>query len=153
MDERTKKQKELVETLGQIYEKEGFPPIAGRILGLLIVSDKEKFTFDEIIEELQISKGSASTAIRMLELQNGIEYITLPGDRKRYFRLKKADRFSLVDEYKSKLERSQSYLQMVLDLKADKHSDNAEFIRDMIGILSFFKNKFDELKHEYLSRN
>ena len=69
-EERLKKQKELVEEIGRHFDKEGLQPIAGRIVGLLMVMDKEQFTFEEITEELQISKSSASTALKNLEIMN-----------------------------------------------------------------------------------
>jgi DNA-binding transcriptional regulator GbsR (MarR family) len=146
---RTEKQKELVETMGRAFEKDGFQPIAGRIIGLLIVTDKEELTFDEIVEELQISKGSASTVIRMLELRNAIEYVTRPGDRKRYFRIKKMNRFNLIDEYSAKLNETRNYLQKAYELKADKNSENAIFIHDLIGMMNFMMDRFQFLKQEY----
>lgn len=145
-EERIKQQKILVEAMGRLYDKEGFQPISGRILGLLMVMDKEQFTFDEIVEELNISKSSASNALRILEIRDLIEYITLPGDRKRYFQIKKPDKFSLIDEFKSKLEKTIEYLQSIVNLKADKTSGNALFIENMIDITSFFLEKFEELK-------
>jgi len=151
-EERIKRQKELVETMGRVYEKEGFQPIAGRILGLLIIMDKEQFTFDEIVEELQISKGSASNALRILEIREFIEYITKPGDRKRYFQLRKLDKFALVDEHLFKLKSACDYLQAVMELKANKDSENALFVKNVVDILNFFLDKFEELKKEYLTR-
>jgi len=151
-EERIKRQKELVETMGRVYEKEGFQPIAGRILGLLIIMDKVQFTFDEIVEELQISKSSASNALRLLEIREFIEYITRPGDRKRYFQLRKLDKFALVDEHLFKLKSARDYLQAVMELKANKDSENALFINNVVDILNFFLDKFEEFKKEYLTR-
>ncbi len=148
-EERIRKQKELVEALGRYYEKEGFQLTAGRILGLLIVMDKEQFTFGEIVEELRISKSSASNAIKMLEIRDIIEYMTLAGDRKRYFRIKKQDRFSLMDAHKSKLQGTRDYLQAAFDLKANKVSENAQFLKERINMLDYFLDKFEELKKEY----
>lgn len=86
----------MVETLGRINEHDGMQPVAGRIYALLMVMDKENFTFDEIVEELNISKSSASIAIKMLQIRGLIEYFTLPGDRKRYFRIKRHEPFKLL---------------------------------------------------------
>jgi DNA-binding transcriptional regulator GbsR (MarR family) len=148
-EDRKRRQKEMVEIAGRFYDKKGLQPIAGRILGLLTVMDKEQFTFDEIVEELNISKSSASNALRLLEMSNSIEYITLPGDRKRYFQLKKSDKFALIDEYRNTISGTHDYLKMILELKADKHSANAIFIENLIDMLKFFLDKFDELKKEY----
>lgn len=150
-EERIRKQKSLVEYVGRLFEKEGLQPIAGRIMGLLTIMDKEQFTFDEIVEELQISKGSASNAIKMLEFRNIIEYITIAGDRKRYFLIKKLDKFALIDEHKNKLQGIRDYFQTALDLKADKKSENALFLEDLIDMLNFFLDKFQDLKKEYLA--
>src|SRR6056297_152989 len=97
-EERIQKQREVVETMGRFYEEEGLQPAAGRILALLMVMDKERFTFEEIIEELQISKSTASVALQILQTRGDVDYVTLPGDRKRYFELKKKDVLSLIDD-------------------------------------------------------
>jgi len=151
-EERIKQQKELIEFIGCQYDKEGFQPIAGRILGLLTIMDKEQYTFDEIIEELKISKSSASNALRTLELQGFIEYVTVPGDRKRYFQIKSLDRFSLIDEHRNKLNRSLQFLKKAYDLKADKNSRNALSLSHFIDILNFFLEKIEEFKKDYESR-
>ncbi len=152
-EERIKRQKEMVELAGRFYDKKGMQPIAGRIIGLLTVMDKEQYTFDEIVEELQISKSSASNALRLLEASDTIEYITLPGDRKRYFQLKKRDKFAMIDEHQQALTVSRDYLREVLTLKADKHAENARLIGNIIEMLDFFLNKFDELKKEFRLKN
>jgi DNA-binding transcriptional regulator GbsR (MarR family) len=148
-EERIKKQKELVERIGQTYAKKGMSHTTGRILGLLTIMDKEQYTFDEIVEELQISKASASNSLRMLEMKNVIQYNTVPGDRKRYFRIRKQERFALIDEHTNNMKETRDFLQTVLDLKANKDSDNAVLLVNFIDMLDFFLSRFDELKKEY----
>jgi len=148
-EERIRKQKELVEALGRYYEKEGFQPTAGRILGLLIVMDKERFTFDEIVEELRISKSSASNSLKMLEIRDFIEYLTLAGDRKRYFRIKIHDSFFLMEVHKIKMQGARDYFQSAFDLKANKESENARLLKDRIHMLNYFLEKFEEFKKDY----
>jgi DNA-binding transcriptional regulator GbsR (MarR family) len=151
-EERIRKQKELVESMGRFYEKEGLQPIAGRIMGLLTIMDKEHFTFDEIVEELQISKSSASNALKLLEIWDVVEYFTLTGDRKRYFQIRKLDKFTLIDEYKKKLSTYRDFLQSTLDLKANRKSENAMFVHDLLDMLNFFLDRFHELKIDYINR-
>jgi DNA-binding transcriptional regulator GbsR (MarR family) len=150
-EERIKRQRELVEAAGRYYDKKGFQPTAGRVIGLLTVMDKEQFTFDEIVEELQISKSAASNALSILEISNIVEYNTIPGDRKRYFQIKKLDKFSLIDEHRILLLETRDFLKKVFDLKADKNSENALFINHLIDMLDFFLAKFEELKKEYMT--
>ena len=98
--ERIQKQKELIERIGRNNERDGFQPVTARILGLLMVMDKEEYTFDEIVDEMQISKSSASNALKNLELRGVLEYVTYPGDRKRYFRFVSANISDMIDEAK-----------------------------------------------------
>ncbi|MBN2166971.1 MAG: hypothetical protein JW717_11890 [Marinilabiliaceae bacterium] len=146
-EERIKKQKELVEIIGIHFDKEGFQPIAGRILGLLMVMDKEQYSFDEIVEELQISKSSASNALKILELKNSIEYITIPGDRKRYFQLKKLDVDQVIEDHKKKIEETLIFLEKIISLKADKNSSNSVFISKMVHLMSDMLIRLDESKY------
>ena len=57
---------QLVERFGLRFEEDGLPRIAGRMLGLLMVSAEPR-SLDELAEELQASKTSASTNARLLE--------------------------------------------------------------------------------------
>lgn len=143
----------MVETIGRLYEKKGFGLITGKIIGLLTVMDKEKFTFDEIVEELHISKSTASSSLRILDALNMIEYIKISGDRKRYFQLKLQDKFAIIEEHSTMLRTSRDIFQSILELKADKNSGTAVFMRDVMNLISVFLDKFDELKAEYLKKD
>jgi len=151
-EERIAKQRLLIEELGRYFDKEGHQPIAGRILGLMMVMDKEMFTFEEITEELQISKSSASNTLRNLEIRGNIEYITLPGDRKRYFRIRVPDSFSLLDEFARKMVLFKEMSTRIYELKGDKNSRNAVFLTEMISTIDFFLNNIAVLKEQYAKR-
>src|ERR1039457_1717695 len=81
------KQKELIERIGIFFEHQGLPPAVARICGLLLISDRLELTFEEIYTTLNISKSAASNAINLLLNTHKVEYITKPGDRKRYFKM------------------------------------------------------------------
>ena len=151
-EERIQKQRQLVETIGRYYEEEGLQPTAGRVLGLLMVMDKERFTFDEIIEELNISKSSASIALRILQTRGEVDYITMPGDKKRYFELKKRDSLSMIDEFENKLKKSHAAFQEIIDLKADSNSPNSIFFKQIIDMMDFFIDRIEHLKKEFLNK-
>lgn len=147
--ERIRKQKELVEEIGRHFDKEGFQPIAGRIQALLMVMDKEQFTFDEIVEELQISKSSASNALKNLEIRGNIEYVTMTGDRKRYFRIKKMNQINFIEELENKMKKLNQMLEYIIELKADKNSGNSIFFKEMISMTNFAMETFLKVKNNY----
>lgn len=82
----TDKQRDLIERIGVLHDRIGFPPATSRVLGLLLVTREPELTFDQIRETLGLSKSSTSSALNLLLQVGSIEYLTRPGDRKRYFR-------------------------------------------------------------------
>jgi predicted transcriptional regulator len=88
MSELTDSKLRLIEELGVLHEGSGMQPAASRIMALLLVSDKTELTFEEIYENLNLSKSAASNALNFLLSTERIEYITRPGERRRYFRAK-----------------------------------------------------------------
>ena len=79
---------EFIEKIGVIAQSEGLPRIAGRVLAMLLY-DGEKVSFGQLADALQVSRGSISSGVRMLESQQLIEsYWNTEGVRaRRYFRL------------------------------------------------------------------
>jgi DNA-binding transcriptional regulator GbsR (MarR family) len=83
-DTRTSATDEFVERLAVAMEADGLPRIAGRIFGLLLLSE-EPLSLDTIAERIGASKASASVNTRLLEHRGLIEQIGLPGDRRDYY--------------------------------------------------------------------
>lgn len=147
--ERVAKQKELIEHIGRQNEREGFQPVSARILGLLMVMDKEEYTFEEIVEEMQISKSSASTALKNLEIRGIIEYITYPGDRKRYFRFFSGEIDGMINEMENNMKKKLAVINQIIELKKDQNSRNATFLRNVLKGMEFFIKNLDELRIAY----
>ena len=147
--ERIKKQRELIERIGRNNERDGFQPVTARILGLLMVMDKEEYTFDEIVDEMQISKSSASTALRNLELRGVIEYVTYPGDRKRYFRFVSGDINEIIAEREKRMQQKLHIMQQIIELKKNPNSRNATILKNVLEGINFFIENLEKLKTEY----
>jgi DNA-binding transcriptional regulator GbsR (MarR family) len=77
---------QFVERMGLMCEREGMPRGAGRLFGLLLVSDRA-YSLDELTDELQASKASVSTNARMLEALGLIERVSSLGDRRDFYRV------------------------------------------------------------------
>lgn len=76
-----------VEEFGLFWEQMGLPRMTGRILGWLLICDPPEQTMTDLTEVLQASKSSISTGTRMLIQFGFIERVSLPGERKDYYRL------------------------------------------------------------------
>ena len=75
---------EFVEKMGLIFQADGMPRIAGRILGLLVFEGRA-FSFAELAETLGVSRGSISTNARILSDKGMIERVGMPADRQDYY--------------------------------------------------------------------
>lgn len=75
---------QFIERLGLFTEQDGFPRIAGRIFGLLLLAP-DAYSLDEIADRLGVSKASVSTDARRLDQLGIIERVSRPGDRRDYY--------------------------------------------------------------------
>lgn len=86
-----KKQLNYIEENGILFERLGMTRMAGRVFGYLIVSDKMEASFDDIRLALKASKGSISGTTKQLVNAGFLQPVSLPGDRKTYYRLNKIE--------------------------------------------------------------
>jgi DNA-binding transcriptional regulator GbsR (MarR family) len=97
----------FVERLGLQVEAEGFPRIAGRMIGYLLLQD-EPSSLDELAEKLQVSKASVSTNARALERLGYVERHSVPGDRRDYYMIVDEPWVQLMasirDQFRSRVE-------------------------------------------------
>jgi DNA-binding transcriptional regulator GbsR (MarR family) len=95
---------DFIEKFGMVAEQDGFPRIAGRMMGFLLLNEGP-FTLDELAEELRISKTSASTNARLLEQHGVIERVIKAGDRRDFYRLAENHWEKMVEVAMKRMER------------------------------------------------
>ena len=88
MPDIKKEREELIEMFGRHFENvHHLPPLGSRIFATLILdSCTRKTTFEDLVEHTGASKSSVSTNLSMLVKLGKINYYTLPGDRKKYYK-------------------------------------------------------------------
>ena len=112
MDQDT--ETEFTETLGLIVQGDGMPRIAGRLLGLFVLHGGP-FSFGELAERLNVSRGSVSTNTRMLEEMGVIERVSRPGDRQDYFRLASDPYLRMIERKHNRSLRAQQSVNRVAE--------------------------------------
>ncbi|MCB1347215.1 MAG: transcriptional regulator [Maritimibacter sp.] len=70
----------FIEQMGLIAQHDGGPRIAGQILGYLLVEGEPR-TLSQMAQALKISKASASTNARMLEVKGAVRRVSPVGQR------------------------------------------------------------------------
>lgn len=143
-------QKHFVEEVGITFEQTGLPRMAGRIFGWLLISDPPNQSTDELAEALLASKGSISTATRLLIRSGFIERLSLPGVRHDYFRLRPdawqhLTRHGLEDEIKM----MRRLAEHGLELLADKTPLTRKWLEEMRDIYAFLEQEFPALMRRF----
>jgi DNA-binding transcriptional regulator GbsR (MarR family) len=83
MDPQTSR---FTDRLAVLFENDGLPPIAGRIFGLLLLSEGA-LSLDELAEDLGVSKASASTNARLLAQLGVVKQVRRTGSRRDFYRM------------------------------------------------------------------
>lgn len=145
----TEYQKELIERLGVAHEKGGLQPAPSRVIALLLVSPETELTFDQIRETLNLSKSAASNAINLLLNVEKLEYITKPGDRKRYFRSKINSWNKDVREQFKSFQRAADLMEEILKQRPPSTPEFNGKLADVVGFIRFINNRLPELYQEW----
>jgi DNA-binding transcriptional regulator GbsR (MarR family) len=81
-------ERHFVEDISLYFEQMGLPRMAGRVLGVLLISDPPAQSLTDLCELLQASKSSISTTTRLLTEMGLIERAVSPLPRQVYFQFK-----------------------------------------------------------------
>lgn len=78
----------FIEDMSLSFEQMGLPRMAGRVLGVLLISDPPEQSTDDLCGVLQASKSSISTTARLLTEIGFIERVPPSVPRRVYYRFK-----------------------------------------------------------------
>ncbi|MBN1447998.1 MAG: MarR family transcriptional regulator [Bacteroidetes bacterium] len=79
------------EMAGTLERAAGLPRMGGRIWAVLLISEEEYLSAEQLMEQVQASRGSVSTMVRTLERIGMVQRVTRRGDRKHYYKAAGAD--------------------------------------------------------------
>lgn len=136
---------DMVEKMGVQAEKDGYPPAAARILSLLLISDPPHQTFEELQQTLSMSKSAVSNGLALLQSRCLIEYFTLNGNRKRYFRIQKTAWY----EFMKTIVRTQrpftiQVIPQALAFRSDRYPETNELLREAKEFTDYMFGKMEE---------
>ncbi|MBU6401287.1 MAG: hypothetical protein KGS61_13305 [Verrucomicrobia bacterium] len=76
----------MVETSGRLYQLLGLPRSTGQIYGLLYFS-VPPLSLDDLVDQLGISKASASMGVRQLLSWGALRQVWVPGQRRDFYEI------------------------------------------------------------------
>jgi len=128
----------------------GAPRMVGRVLGWLLVCEPPEQSAAELAEFLQASKGSISTATRVLLRMGLIERAHVRGER--------FDRFRAMPEaWEDHIWREDQFtaprrvLQVGLDALADEPKERRARLEELDAMYAWWERRLPVLREEYLA--
>jgi len=144
----------MVEKMGVAAEKDGYPPAAARILSLLLIADPPYQTFDELQQTLNLSKSAVSNGLSLLQLRCLVEYFTVTGDRKRYFRIQKTAWY----EFMKTIVRTQrpftiQVIPEALAFRSKKYPETNEILLEAKEFTDYMFGKMEEALNDWENKH
>ncbi|MFI7276259.1 GbsR/MarR family transcriptional regulator [Streptomyces sp. NPDC049879] len=135
--------------VGRFYARQyGFPPMAGRLLGYLLVCDPPQQTIDELGQALLASRSAVTGAVKLLEGYGMAQRTRAAGERSDRVGLDPASRQpqnfdSAVHEEHAALFREG------LALLADAPPERRAPLEEMVALAEFLAGRLPELLREW----
>ena len=142
METRRNIKKELIESIGVIYERAGHTPMAGRVAGLLFLAEPPYKSFDQLVEELSASKSAVSNALNVLLAMGLIDYKTFHGDRKRYFKINVTGLDSILKKEIDNIRNLSELLNKVINNRSNQDQEFNAGIKKFICLLDIFYEEY-----------
>lgn len=149
-NDQTEKLLAFAEEFGSIYESFGVPRMSGRILGWLLVCTPPHQSAGQLAEVLQASKGSISSATRILIQSGMVKKTKFPGDRKTYYVIPPgiwADVIRMRDRFTTVFRKLADH---GLELLADQPPETRDRLAEMQHIHAFFERERPKLVEQWL---
>ncbi|MGM0635708.1 MAG: GbsR/MarR family transcriptional regulator [Bacteroidota bacterium] len=138
---------QLVEDLGLHFERVfSLPNLAARIYALLLLSDRSGVTFNDIKTFTAASKSSISTNLNLLQQSKRVEYLTKPGDRKRYFKPSTQFISLRIEESLQKLESESCLIDQIIAFNQEEKVNGFDAV---LPKLSVYQTHLEAIKEKH----
>lgn len=131
--------------MGRWWESTTGGRAAGRILGWLMLCDPPHRSASDLVEALELSAGSVSTQIRLLERIQFVERVTFPGDRVTYFQLKPDVWIGVLMSEPEHIKNMRDLAEAASELLPEERPDR---VTDLGFISRFLLNRWPQLVGE-----
>ena len=135
----------FIEDIGLYFERLGLPRMAGKILGVLLISDPPAQSITDIGEKLNASKSSISIMARLLLESGLIEKVPSPLPRRDYFRFKTGGWILYMQQWFELMSGLHKITERGLALLEDKPSDLKNRLMEAHDLFSYLEEHFPTL--------
>lgn len=137
----------FIQTWGKLGSEWGINRTMAQVHALLLIAP-DPLSTDEIMSDLQISRGNANMNLRDLMNWNLIEKVIKPSDRKEYFEAEK-DIWEIArritrERKRREIEPLKDVLKDLKKVKGDKKNKSLKQFTETVGNLETFVDKMDK---------
>ncbi|MFZ5651578.1 MAG: GbsR/MarR family transcriptional regulator [Bacillota bacterium] len=136
----------FIEDLGLLMERAGGARTLGRVFGYLLLSGRPK-TLDQIAESLLFSKATASLTVRQGIVHHFFEKISIPGERKDYYRANVQSWINSMSDQVKIMKAWEGLIQRGLALAGQENAtarENLEKLRDYLRFMAWYLSDIEE---------
>lgn len=140
---------EIVEVFERNYKRDGFPPLAGKIVGIFYVNNEKNLDFQKVVKLSGASKAAVSKTLKVLITMNRIGVSKHPTDnRKKLYFLDIENLIKYLRLVISNYQELSDLLHAVLEVRSDKNAEMNDFIKQSIAfndeMLAFLNKKAEQ---------
>ena len=130
----TTEEKRIIDLFKGVLLMENYPPLAGKIIGLFLVTEKKHYTFDEMLEALETNKTALSRAISFLLSFSMLSYTHKEhSKRRRYFYLDIVNYIDYMAFFIQSYEKLNDLIKAAQNIRGDKDKEMNTFIGNYIS--------------------
>lgn len=141
----------FVEDIGLFFEQMGLPRMAGRILGVLLISDPEAQSIPDLAQSLNASKSAISSMTRLLTEVGLIERVASPIPRRVYYRFKPGGWILYVRHWIELMSELHQITERGLSLVQDKPAGSRARLEEAHELFSLLEERFPEILSELVA--
>ncbi len=144
--------KRFIEQAADVMDEDGLPHMAGRVIGALLVCVPPYMSLAELAEDVQASKGAISMATQLLLRLGFIERISLPGERRHYYRLRPNFLEDMTLERSEHILRHRRLFEAGTQLLRDEPMEVKSRLIELQAYLDFFAEELPGLSERWRNR-
>jgi DNA-binding transcriptional ArsR family regulator len=131
-----------IDDVGHYFESAGIPRMAGRMIGTLMFADPPEMTAEDLARALHASRGSISTASRLLVVSGLVERRRRRGERRDYFAVRPGAWTDSVERRVDQIVALRRLAERGLDLAGDAPSRRRDSLVELADICLYFEREW-----------
>ncbi|TFG79344.1 MAG: MarR family transcriptional regulator [Spirochaetales bacterium] len=142
MNGKELEERSFIEDIAMFCEKMGLPRMAGRVLGMLLISEPPSQSLNDICERLQASKSSVSTMARLLVGEGLIEPAPCLMPRRDYFKFRNGGWLEFMRRRMETMAALHAIADRGLELLDGKDESLKERLEEAHAVFEFVDSEF-----------